>query len=667
MPVVVKTPCACTILVEVEAPFQGLEFVDYVTIAAEDLAGGFHGEPPVARSDAVVFEQGFELSGVLFDDISRRRYPPVEDEVAVDNGRGGDIDNGGGVEAVGEDVAVAALHAVDAVWSSLPEVAIGDGIGGHLDGRVEDDAALLQDKPNDGEARLDVDQAAGVLADGAVGLDFAFEDGRVGQQANDNPLRSRRELREQGSRSSVTKSSKIVVGWGATVSAQKFLLPMLWVALLVGCGEPERGTVPQIASARAERVVEDGAATLKSTITVNFDRPFQLAPSRLALSSQFELEVPQSGSPSELRRVLVRKATLAGASNRQVILEVDALIPQGSVVKVAKKAFRVNEPGELRAEVESALTPEFTVLASTTLAPTRVELFADPKNPPATAADRDPAGIRRLLEDYLALRGASTDLQEQVLRAFESLPVEIVSHPKIRAALAALTGTFGEPVLDSLFTANNCTEQPAATIAFQPPPGGQGLVAQVTRSADGRRVVSISPDLEGERFEHLMPLLVHETIHCDERSGIFEEVAATAFDTFFYLHLLAIDPSLVEAGTRLARDFNLDTIALINSGRRVPESVGILRSVGVNNALPGSSSEARSFGDLVAKAYERVGYDDSPAEPLAVEYVEILADQAGMQPGNPFDIPYLDELLGRALDPRVLAAAIIALDLRPEN
>lgn len=451
------------------------------------------------------------------------------------------------------------------------------------------------------------------------------------------------------------------------MNGTRIFLPVLALTLMVACGEPERGTVPEIASARAERVVEDGAPTLRSTVTVSFDRPFELAPSRLALSSHFEFEVPRLDARSGTRRVLVQNATRSETNPRQIVLEVDALIPTGSILKVAKKAFRVDERGEVEIEVEGDLTRELAILASRALSPTRPELFAQPVNPPATDEDRDPARVREALQAHLEARGASPALQGVVLDTFETLPEEIVAHPKLRAALAALIGTFAEPAIDSLLTEDNCTEQPAERIAFEPPPGGESLVAQVTHSENGRRVVSISPGLESERFEHLMPILVHEAVHCDERAGVVEEVAAVGFDTFFYLHLIATEPSLVMTGTRLARDFNINAIAFINSGRRLPESVGILKSVGVDRALPNTTSEAQSFGDMVAAVYQRVGLDGATPEPLALEYARLLSGPAGMPAADPFELRYLDELLGRAMDARVLVAALVALDLRLDN
>jgi hypothetical protein len=211
----------------------------------------------------------------------------------------------------------------------------------------------------------------------------------------------------------------------------------------------------------------------------------------------------------------------------------------------------------------------------------------------------------------------------------------------------------------------NCTGQAAALIAFQEPPDAPGLLARVTYDDAGRRIVSINPSVAGERIEHLMPLLAHEAIHCDREDGLVEEIAATAFDSFLYLQLLAVQPELAIAGTPLCQNMNIDAIALINSGRRLPESIGVLQSAGVRQAFPGTDSEAVAFADYVAAAYSTIDEVESPPEALAEAYAAILAGAYGMAPGSAFDLAYLDELLGRAMDIRVLAAVIGALRLGP--
>jgi hypothetical protein len=449
------------------------------------------------------------------------------------------------------------------------------------------------------------------------------------------------------------------------VNSWKVSLAGLLLTLLGACGGGgQPAELPAIKSASAERDVVDGAAKLTSTIQVQFDRTVKLAPSKVPLASQFELSVPDIRGGAA-KRVLVSQAAIAESNSRLVVLHVDALVPQGTELRVARRAFQEGAEGDITAAIEADLTPETALLASVALGLTRAALLS-PQEPPALSpGDRDPQAMRQALEALLEKQAPSAAARQAALARYDSISSEIVPSPKLRAALAALTGTFAEPAIDYLLTSNNCTGKPAALIAFQPPPDDPKLLARATFTRDGRRVISLNPTTEGNRIEHLMPLLVHEAIHCDNDDGRFEEVAATAMDTWFYLNLVANEPELVDAKSPLARELNVDAIAMINSGRRLPESVGILKSPGVSRAIPETTSAATSFADVVAASYAQIQQNESAEEPLAQKYVEALAQVAGMKPGGAFNLVYLDEVLGRAIEPRVLVAAINALGLVP--
>jgi hypothetical protein len=348
-----------------------------------------------------------------------------------------------------------------------------------------------------------------------------------------------------------------------------------------------------------------------------------------------------------------------------VVLAVDALIPDGSTIKVAKATFRRDEQGNLEHAVQSDLRVEEVPLATMAFAVTQSDLFAEPvEAPPATDADRDAAAQREALAQHLQLRGSPEEVIALALDRYDTMPADRVTSPKLRAALAALTGTFAQPAIEDLLTAANCTGMPTARIAFEAPPDVPDLFARVTFADDGARVVSVSPTLESERFERLMPVLAHEAVHCDQEDGKFEEIAATAFDTFLWVQLVATDPSLAEGGTTLVHELNIDAVAMFNSGRRLPESLGLLPSVGVQQALPFTTAEYRSFADLVAEAYSPLD-NTAPQEPLARAYVELLAGVAGHPEGEPFNLLYLDELIGRAASPALLAAVLQVYELAP--
>jgi len=447
-------------------------------------------------------------------------------------------------------------------------------------------------------------------------------------------------------------------------------LPLLGLAAIAagGCtgGSSEPPTIPRVTSAVAERDVVDGAAQPSSTIRVEFDRDLERAGGPVPLGSHFELTAPVYDTNGELKdeRVIVQDASIPDDAEDTVLLEVAQLIPTGSVLTIRDAAWDSDADGSSVVDVESQFPPEIVVLATQAFQTTDASLLEAGERP-ITAADRDPAAVRALLEDHLELRGSSDDVRAAALNAYDTMPADIVPAPKMRAALAALTGSFAEPALDSLLTADNCTGAPAALVTFQVPPEAPELLARVTRTDDGRRVVSLQPSLEGERFEHLMPLLAHEPIHCDDTDGIVEEVASTAFDTYLYIILLAVDPSLATGGSTLTRDLAIDAIAFVNSGRLLPESGGILPTDGIEDALPGTTVAVPSFGDFIASAYSQIDEFESPTEPLAQEYADGIAANSGLPEGDAFDLTYLDALLSASMGAETMVVLLDALSLVP--
>ena len=432
---------------------------------------------------------------------------------------------------------------------------------------------------------------------------------------------------------------------------------------MVACSGSTNSPVPKVSSAVAERDIAEGRAKLTSTIRVTLDRDFEIADTNLPFASLFEFKVPKAEGGEA--RVLVNTAERGQTNSRLITLHTSTLIPDGSTLMIQRKAFQRKANGTIDVEVTSDLDAPLVVLATRAFVPAADGFFDDPETAPVSDADREPAAMRAALEEHLRQRGSDDGSANRALGIYDSIPTEIVPSPKLRAALAGLTGTFAQGAIDSFLTGENCTGKPARTIAFQTPPGNENLVARVTYHTSGARVISINPFAEGERIEHLMPILAHEAIHCDKDDGLVEEVAATAFDGFLYLQLVAADPELASIRTRVARELNIDAVAMINSGQRYPESFGVLKSPGVETVLPLTNVTAGSFADLVVASYPQITQTGSDPEPVAQAYADILAEASGFQRGDPFDIRYLDELISRATDGGVLAAAIVAFELTP--
>ena len=397
---------------------------------------------------------------------------------------------------------------------------------------------------------------------------------------------------------------------------------------------------------------------------LQFDRDFKVIEGGVPLASNFELSVPLAEGGTQ--RVLVQSANVSG-NGRSIDLKVSTLVPQDAKLSIRRSLFQAKATGTIEAKVDSDLDKTLVVLASKALISTNEAFLVDPETAPVKPEDRDAAAMRQALETHMKSRNTDPQTVQDALDLYDVIPPEIVTSPKLRAALAALTGTFAEAAIPSLLTTSNCTGKPANRIAFQEPPDNPKLLAQVTHIGDGSRVVSVNPFAEGERFEYLMPILAHEAVHCDGDDSLAEEIAATAFDAFLYLQLLAVEPDLASGHTRVAREVNFDAEAMINSGALLPESAGILPSVGVKQVLPGTNAGQASFAEFVARAYAQLGAGSSKTEPLANTYITVLAEAAGMRAGDAFDLRYLDEVVSRAMPAGVLFEAIAALGLEPEG
>lgn len=426
---------------------------------------------------------------------------------------------------------------------------------------------------------------------------------------------------------------------------------------------PADGPLPAIASASATREVTDGAARLTTVVDVRLDRTFAYAPRTLPLASLIEFAVPVPGGGE--RRVLVDRAEPAPDDPLVIRVTVKALIPAGAEVRLARKIFHRNEAGDIRALVESDLTALLAVLAAGPLIPADASLLA-----PGTAAeprpeDRDPAAQRSALDASLQRRGVTPEVRTRALADYDSMPADVVPAPKLRAAIAAFSGTWAEPMVAAVLSGGGCSRRPIASVRYQPPPEGGVAFSRVTGVTGGKRAILLHPALEAERFELSMPFLIKEAIRCDRLSGRFEDIGVAAFQTYFYLGLLATSPDLAHSTSTATRDLNLAAIAMVNSGRRLPESVGVLQSEGVAQVLPGSTSPHSSFAALIAAGVPPQGNAESPDEELAQSFVAALAAAAEMPPGSAFNLRYLDELLSRAIDPPAYLAALKALTLAP--
>ena len=439
----------------------------------------------------------------------------------------------------------------------------------------------------------------------------------------------------------------------------------LLAVLVASCGGGEPPPPPvRPLEASAERLYQDDLPLARSLVRVRFDGPVEPVTLR-ALHTAFRLTLPE-GSPltgHSLGDMPVESVEVV--SSRAVELVVRSLIANGSTLHVSASAFSEENDEEVTVPVTTEFTELGVLLAGGVFAFGDLSLV-EPRAPETpTAADRDPAIVRSSLETHLDERGASSPVRNAALTLYDVMDDETIPAPKVRAALAALAGTFADAGVRSLLGRDNCTGEPAAFIGFQEPPGDPDLAARVTYDDDGRRILSIRPDLEAAPFELLMPLLAHEAVHCDRLDTMEEEIVASAMDVYLYIHLLISQPELVRDSSPLARNFNIEALAMLNSGRAVPESLGILPSPHGREVLPGSGLSHRSFVDVIGASYADDAQPSAPAEPVAQQYLDRLAQAVDAPLGSPLDLAYVDSLLGHATSFEAISNLLDLFDLVP--
>ena len=139
--------------------------------------------------------------------------------------------------------------------------------------------------------------------------------------------------------------------------------------------------------------------------------------------------------------------------------------------------------------------------------------------------------------------------------------------PTLRAALAALTGTLGEPAIQFLLYRTPVT---LVNFGIYVEGGVPARVAGTYNSPDGTREIVFDRLYRFAPFGAFSALLVHEALHIgvdDDTAGLPEEAVASAVEALVYMEMLLTDPTLARLPDELTR-FSSNHLALVrlNSG-----------------------------------------------------------------------------------------------------
>jgi hypothetical protein len=259
-----------------------------------------------------------------------------------------------------------------------------------------------------------------------------------------------------------------------------------------------------------------------------------------------------------------------------------------------------------------AQTPD-QLLRNRPFAPTDRALFLHAVYPnnsadtPATGTTLTEAQGRAKLKSYLQTEYPnSTATQNAGLAVYDNATAkQKVPDPQLRAALAALEGTFADPAINRLLNSKTSAGNPRFVRASY---GGNpfGVVA-ISAPYNG------SPDPDDYEFFFdptyryespflLTPFWLHEPLHEAGPNGIYEEGANSSFDELFYGRQLVRHPGLARMGTKLARTTNTLGLARLNSG--LGSRLGLYATNGGRQLYPGSSSfPQKSWWALIQRIY----------------------------------------------------------------
>lgn len=275
-----------------------------------------------------------------------------------------------------------------------------------------------------------------------------------------------------------------------------------------------------------------------------------------------------------------------------------------------------------------------------------------PEMQPAPAVELTESQARQKLQDYMRIDAPdSPEKQEAAMQVFDhpKLIAKIPNH-SLRAALAALTGTFAEPAIQMYLSYS------VAEVKFDDNESvlktSDRNVAYTWLEDSGQFTYYFNKKYRGENPFLFTHLLAHEPLHQDTTNSNMEETVATMFDTDILLTQLIRHPELPQT-TELSRRMVSNAFLRLNSGTGFRP--GVFDSNGNLQIAPGSPQTQTSW-------WERVPKDDvssTPGNTILGQYLKNI-DVQGMGDSPKFSMEVLKAIStapGPLTSEELLAAA----------
>ncbi len=314
--------------------------------------------------------------------------------------------------------------------------------------------------------------------------------------------------------------------------------------------------------------------------------------------------------------------------------------------------------------VEAPTTPAEKLMAQRPFAPTDRSLFAYklyptnfdgspmPEMQPAPAVDLTESQARQKLQDYMRIDSPhNPERQAAAMQVFDNpkLVGKIPNH-SLRAALAALTGTFAEPAIQMYLSYS------VAEVKFDDNESvlktSDRNVAYTWVEDNGQFTYYFNKKYRGENPFLFTHLLAHEPLHQDTTSNNMEETVATLFETLITLQQLSKHPELLGT-TELSRRMVSNAFIRFNSGTGF--RLGVFDSNGNVPIAPGSSRTEKSWWERVPKE----DVSSTPGNSILGQYLKNIGVQ-GMGDSPKFSMDVLKAISsapGPLTSEELLAAA----------
>ena len=441
-------------------------------------------------------------------------------------------------------------------------------------------------------------------------------------------------------------------------------------ALATGCRYTPDGSC---AVFRQATTIEDGAPLGRGTVLVPFTAPLRMS------GAQVDVVVVSATVNIETRAPELKPAPVSGVrvdpqNTRQLVIEVDSLLADGSAIELPEGALldsRGRPLGALTIPVRTTITPFAVALADTVWEPADLVLFGDTGVVPPRGA-RAAAAVRDELAGRLRIRPDMTEDQVQrVLALYDSETArrKLPDH-RVRAGLLLLTGTSAEYAIHYVLSETNRKGVPFAPVQTEPI-ADFGAYAAVFFEAGARALqMVLDTELAADSLDAIAVVMAHEVLHSSLGGGsASEETLAMAISVRVYQELLLWDPTLAATPTEFTKELNALTLALRNSGRFGFPRAGLLPRPGVDDALQGTAATTvRSFKDLLFRpdVYGDLRQSgDVGTEVLEAYYRRLSGEERARMSFDAHTLKLFDEVIDTGFTDEQILAIADALNLRP--